>query len=162
MGAIFLYGRKPSFWSLIGSWGIVFAVGGVSYLLTGRAAMEAYGRMAKPPLSPPGWLFPVVWTVLYGLMGISAWRIWRRKGICKALEPYAWQLLLNGAWTPVFFRLGLYWAAFVLLVVLEGVLVWMIASFRRIDRTAGNLQVPYALWVAFAGYLNAAVALLAK
>lgn len=157
-----MYGKKRSGWSLPVSWGIVFAVGGVSYLLTGRAAMEAYATMAKPPLSPPGWVFPVVWTVLYGLMGISAWRIWRRKGWCQALEPYAIQLLLNGAWTPVFFRLGLYWVAFALLVVLEGVIVWMIAAFRRIDRTAGNLQIPYVLWVAFAGYLNAAAAMMAK
>lgn len=154
--------RKKSFLPLVFSLAIVFAVGGVSYLLTGKAAMDAYERMPKPPLSPPGWLFPVVWTVLYGLMGISAWRIWRENGICKALEPYALQLLLNGAWTPVFFRLGLYWAAFVLLAVLEGVILWMIAAFQRVDKTAGNLQIPYALWVAFAGYLNAAAALMGK
>lgn len=155
-----MYHKEKRLWPLLLHLGIPLAVGGASYLLTGRKAMESYARLPQPPLAPPGWLFPVVWTVLYGLMGLSAWLVWRKKGRRRALEPYALQLLLNGLWTPVFFRLRLWWAALAVLAALEGTILWMIAAFRRVDRRAGNLQLPYALWVAFAGYLNAAVAMM--
>lgn len=86
---------KQQGWPLALSLLIVFAVGGLSYLLTGKAAMDRYAALPKPPLSPPDWLFPVVWTVLYGLMGVSAWLVWKKAGWSRALEPYGLQLLLN-------------------------------------------------------------------
>lgn len=157
-----MYHKEKRLWPQLLHLGIPLAVGGASYLLTGREAMESYAQLPQPPLAPPGWLFPVVWTVLYGLMGLSAWLVWRKKGRRRVLEPYALQLLLNGLWTPVFFRLRLWWAALAVLAALEGTILWMIAAFRRVDRRAGNLQIPYALWVAFAGYLNAAVAMMQR
>ena len=109
---------KKKLWPLALSLLIVFAVGGLSYLLTGKAAMDRYAAQPKPPLSPPGWLFPAVWTVLYGLMGVSVWLVWKRAGWSRVLEPYGLQLLLNAAWSPVFFRLELPWAALAILAAL--------------------------------------------
>ena len=134
------------------------AAGGLSYLLTGRDAMEHYSLLNQPPLAPPAAVFPIAWTVLYTLMGVSAWRVWRKDG--RVPDIYWIQLALNVIWTPIFFRFGLYWAAFAVLAVLEAAILRMIGRFRESDRPAGNLQIPYALWVVFAGYLNVMTAIL--
>lgn len=120
--------------------------------------MEHYSRLNQPPLAPPAAVFPIAWTVLYTLMGVSAWRVWRKDG--RVPDIYWIQLALNVIWTPIFFRFGLYWAAFAVLAVLEAAILRMIGRFRESDRPAGNLQIPYALWVVFAGYLNVMTAIL--
>lgn len=150
--------KQNKFLSLAGSCLIPLGVGGLSYLLTGKAAMNRYAGMPKPPLAPPGWVFPAVWSVLYVLMGVSAWRVGRRRDRRGVWGPYGLQLTLNCAWSPVFFHLGRPWAALGILGALEGCILWMIARFSRADRAAGRLQIPYALWVAFAGYLNFMIA----
>lgn len=132
--------------------------------LLSRNAVKLYEQTAlKPALSPPGWLFPVVWTLLYLLMGVGAARIaLKAEGPDRtnALRVFFAQLAVNFIWPLLFFNASAYGAAFVCLVVLWALIVWMTLSFRELDRPAALLQIPYLLWVAFAGYLNFGVWLL--
>ena len=142
--------------------GIPLAVGGASALLSG--GMDAYKTVVQPPLSPPGWVFPVVWTVLYLLMGYASYRVLTSgaatEDIKRALTFYGIQLFLNFLWSPVFF--GLQWAlaAFFILVAMWVMIYLTIREFSKIDELAGDLLLPYILWVTFAGYLNLGVYLL--
>lgn len=143
-------------------WAIPLAVGGLSALLSG--GMSAYREVNQPPLSPPGWVFPVVWTVLYLLMGEASYRVLTSgkddRQVRKALMAYGAQLLLNFLWSPVFFGGRMYLTAFLILIALWiGIFVTM-WRFSRIDEKASDLLIPYLLWVSFAGYLNLGVALL--
>lgn len=139
------------------------AVGGLSALITSDA-MESFGNLRQPPLSPPAWLFPVVWSLLYILMGIASYRVWiavttheKRR---EALIFYAAQLVFNFFWSIIFFNLGEYLFAFVWLVALW-LLIWLTKQrFAKIDSVAAYLLVPYLLWVAFAGYLNLGIFIL--
>lgn len=148
---------------LLANLAVPLGVGVLSGALT-AGARDVYAALQKPPLSPPGWLFPVVWTILYLLMGISAYRVWvsaspeRR----KALRVYAVQLLLNAVWPVVFFNLGAYPAAFFWLLLLLAAVAVMVRRFARVDAAAARLQIPYLLWLIFAGYLNLAVWLLSR
>ena len=141
---------------------IPLGVGGLATLLSG--GMENYKVMNQPPLSPPGWVFPIVWTILYLLMGWASYRVlvsdapWAERK--KALIFYGIQLFLNFLWPLVFFGLQWYWAAFVLLLALWVMIYLTMHLFGLIDDTAENLLIPYLLWVTFAGYLNLGVALL--
>ena len=142
---------------------VPLGVGGLAALITG-SGMWAYGVMEQPPLSPPGWLFPIVWTVLYLLMGYASYRIYtsgaEKDTIRRALWLYGAQLAVNFLWPLVFFRLNWYLLAFILLVALW-VLIYLTArAFSGIDERAGDLLLPYILWVTFAGYLNLGVYLL--
>lgn len=148
---------------LLISLAIPLAVGGVSALLT-RGGMETFNQIQKPPLSPPGWLFPVVWTILYLLMGYASYRVSQsgaeQSEITNAQTAYVIQLVLNFFWSIWFFNFGLYWFSFVWLVALwVGILVTLI-RFWRIDRISGYLLIPYLIWVTFAGYLNLGIAFL--
>ena len=130
------------------------AVGALSALFSGN--MQIYSSISKPALSPPGFLFPIVWTILYILMGISSYIIYESNDPKKesALKTYALQLFFNFYWSIIFFRFGLYFTAFVWLLVLIFLIIKMIYQFYRIKRTAAYLQVPYLLWCLFATYLN--------
>lgn len=141
---------------------IPLAVGGLATLLSG--GMADYKALEQPPLSPPGWVFPVVWTVLYLLMGYASYRVYTA-GMSpaltkKALRFYAAQLALNFLWPIVFFGFEWYLAAFVILVALWVLILLTLRLFTAIDETAGDLLIPYLLWVTFAGYLNLGVYLL--
>ena len=142
--------------------GIPLAVGGLSALLSG--GMSNYQTLNQPPLSPPGWVFPVVWSVLYLLMGYASYRVLTSgadpKQIRQALTLYAAQLFFNFLWSPVFF--GLQWrlVAFFILIVMWLLIYLTMKAFSEIDEWAGNLLLPYLLWVTFAGYLNFDVFLL--
>lgn len=151
----------PNWLVYLVSVGIALAVGALAALLTAEG-MRAYATINKPPLSPPAVVFPLVWTALFVLMGVSAARVYLAGGHAagEALRVYALQLFLNFGWTVLYFGFGLYLAAFVWLLILEAVIVVMLASFYAVDRPAGLLQIPYAVWVAFAGYLNLATYLL--
>lgn len=132
------------------------AVGGLAALLT-RDSMETFARLRQPPLSPPGWLFPVVWTVLYLLMGLASYLVCVRKDnalYTAAMKCYAVQLVMNFLWTLIFFRFEAWLPAFFWLLALLTLIFITLGLFGRIRRTAGRLLVPYALWVTFAGYLN--------
>lgn len=142
---------------------IPLGVGFLAALITG-GGMGDYALMNNPPLSPPGWLFPIVWTVLYLLMGYASYRVYTSGGdllhIQKAMRLYGIQLILNFVWPLLFFGLHWYWAAFVLLIGLWIAIYLTLRAFSAIDEKAGDLLIPYLLWVTFAGYLNAGVAIL--
>lgn len=139
---------------------IPLAVGGLSALLT-RGSMESFEALNKPPLSPPGWLFPVVWTLLFVLMGIASYLAAASGGPNRtALTVYGVQLLFNFVWPLLFFRLAQYLPAFIWLVILWVLILIAAVLFYRISRPAGYLMLPYLAWVAFAGYLNLSIFLL--
>lgn len=126
--------------------------------------MDSYVLMNQPPLSPPGWVFPLVWTILYLLMGYASYRVYlsgaEPAAVRQALLFYGIQLALNFLWPIVFFGLQWYWAAFIVLLVLWFFIYLTMHLFGQIDDTAENLLIAYLLWVTFAGYLNLGVALL--
>ena len=135
--------------------GIALAVGLISALAS-MEGMKRFAQLSQPPLAPPGWLFPIVWTALYTLMGISAARVYLKNTMDTrpALLIWSAQLIVNALWSPLFFSLGLRLAAFVWLLILIVLVVRMIADFKKIDIPAGNLQFPYLIWLLFAAYLN--------
>ncbi len=139
---------------------IPLAVGGLSALLSGN--MSIYDTINKPALSPPGFLFPIVWTILYILMGISSYMIYISNDPEKenALFAYALQLGLNFFWSIIFFRFRLYFLAFVWLLAMILVISVMIYRFYKIKPLAAYLQIPYLAWCIFAAYLNFMVFLL--
>lgn len=144
---------------------IALGVGALSGFLS-KEGMELYQSNAiKPPLSPPAILFPIVWSILYVLMGISAAIVWTKRDIdtdsaYEGLKAYVLQLIMNFFWSLIFFNMRAYWFAFVWLLVMELVIIYMILKFRRISPLAAYLQIPYALWCVFALYLNAMTAIL--
>lgn len=142
---------------------IPLGIGGLAALLTG-GGMQDYAQMRQPPFSPPGWLFPVVWTILYLLMGYASYRVVTadqdRVKIRRALYLYGAQLAVNFLWPLVFFGLKWYLAAFFVLLVLWILIFLCIYAFSDVDERAGDLLLPYILWVTFAAYLNVGVYLL--
>ena len=144
---------KPyAFWILFTE-----AVGFFSGWLS-REGTELYQRtIEQPPLSPPAIVFPVVWTILYALMGIGAARIYQSPASgarSRSLLIFLLQLAFNFFWSIIFFNFQNFGFAFVWLLALWGLILWMILSFRKVDRLAAWLQIPYLLWVTFAAYLN--------
>ena len=146
--------KKPKYlrWILA-----VEAVGALSGFLS-RNGTELYAEsIIKPPLSPPGILFPIVWTILYALMGIGAARIAEApesRGRADALNVFVIQLIVNFFWSLIFFNAQAFGFAFAWLLFLWLLIGVMIFLFDRVDRMAALLQIPYLLWVSFAGYLN--------
>ena len=138
---------------------IPLAVGAVSSLLSGTMMAPTF---IQPSFSPPGYLFPIVWTILYILMGISSYLVYTSDSPAKpaALLVYAIQLVFNFFWTILFFRFSLYGLAFLWLLALIGLIAIMIYLFSKIVPTAAYLQLPYLLWCLFAAYLNFAVYML--
>lgn len=141
---------------LLLSLALPLAVGGLSALLS--FGMGEYEQLNRPPLSPPGWIFPLVWTVLYLLMGYASYRILvsgkDESAVRKALIFYGIQLLLNFLWSILFFGIEWRLAAFILLIGLWILIYLTMRKFTELDELAGNLLIPYLLWVTFAGYLN--------
>ena len=136
---------------------IPLIVGGFSAALTGNS-MEVFGNVSKPPLSPPAWLFPVVWTILYTLMGISSYLIIssgaEKEAIDSAIRLYAYQLIVNFLWPTFFFNFQWYGFSFLWLLLLWILVLLMILRFREISRVAAYMNLPYLIWLTFAGYLN--------
>ena len=146
--------------TLIKSIAIPLLVGIVAGLLS-RTGMEVFEMVNKPPLSPPAFLFPIVWTILYILMGISAYLIIKSDANLeektKALKIYIYQLIVNFLWPIFFFNLKWYFFSFLWILLLWVLIIVMIREFSRISKTAGYLLVPYLLWVTFATYLTFAI-----
>ena len=142
---------------------IPLILGGISALAV-KGSMAEYAMIEQPPLSPPGWLFPVAWSLLYVLMGAASYLVlssaaplYERR---SALKLYAVQLVVNVLWPPVFFGLGLYLAALAWLVLLWVLVLVTALRFRRVSRPAACLLAPYIVWLTFAAYLNFGVWLL--
>ena len=136
---------------------IPLLVGLLSDKLSGSGIRE-FATLNKPPLSPPGWLFPVVWTILYVLMGIASYLVIlsgkEKQQISDALAAYGLQLTVNFFWSIIFFRFEEYLFSFVWLVLLWILILRTIMLFQQVSQAAAYLLWPYLVWVTFAGYLN--------
>lgn len=145
---------------------IAFSLGvGVLSALATMGNMDLYSEIARPPLAPPSFLFPVVWTVLYVLMGISAAMVFKEKEtqgekVTRALAVYGVNLFLNFFWSIIFFNFRTFLFAFLWLIALWVTIIIMIIKFFRTKPLAAYLQIPYLIWVTFAGYLNLAIFIL--
>ncbi len=139
------------------------AVGALAGLLS-RRGMEDYQKLYKPLLAPPSWVFPVVWTILYVLMGVASYLVYTSAAsperIRRAMSAYALQLAANFIWPLIFFALGATLAAFIWLIVLFALALACALRFGYIDARAGRLFAPYLVWLFFAAYLNLGVYLL--
>lgn len=155
--------KKIQWPRLIAALLLPLAVGGLSAWLTGSFT-EVYQDVYKPLLSPPGWVFPVVWTALYLLMGFASYLVWISDAPAgekkEALTLYAVQLIFNFVWPLLFFRWRLCWPALVWLVLLWALILMTKRRFDGIDRRSAQLLIPYLVWVTFAIYLNLGVCLL--
>lgn len=155
-----LHDRRGSRTSLALLIALCFGIGAVAALFTAESVRTWYPTLAKPAWTPPNWLFAPVWTTLYVLIGIAGWHVrsapdvpWRRLA-----WPVWWlQLVLNGAWSPVFFGARAIAAGLMIVVVLWATIVTFIAITWRPDRTAAMLFVPYLAWVTLAAALNFAI-----
>ena len=121
--------------------------------------VSMFQTLQLPPLAPPSWIFPIVWTALYLLMGISCYLIitFNHFDRAKALSVYFIQLTLNFLWAPVFFHFQRYFLAFLIIILLIAIVLLMIQLFYQISPLAAFLQLPYLLWLFFAAYLNVAI-----
>ena len=148
-------------WKVYAFWILLAEGAGALSGWLSREGMKIYeSTIVQPPLSPPSWLFPIVWSVLYALMGIGAARIWMAPpGIhrSRGLNLFIIQLIVNFFWSLIFFNLQAFGFALLWLILLCGLVLWMILEFRKVDKPAGNIQIPYLLWLTFAAYLNLGV-----
>lgn len=137
------------------------AVGGLSAFFT-RGNMDIYKNIVQPPLAPPSFLFPIVWSVLYLLMGISSAAIYLsgRPNKRAALLTYAASLAVNFFWSIIFFNMQAYTFAFIWLLLLLILIIYTVKQYKPINAAAAYLQIPYLVWVMFAGYLNLMIAIL--
>jgi tryptophan-rich sensory protein len=129
-------------------------VGASAGAVTARSVTTWYASQPHPPGTPPNWVFAPVWTVLYVLIGVSAWLVWRRRGPGRELRLWGWQLAANAAWSPVFFGLHSPAGGLAVMAVLLVLIVLTTASFRRVSPVAACLLAPYAGWTCYAAYLN--------
>lgn len=149
---------------LLLSIGISEGAGLLSAIVTG-GQMDQYGQMPRPALAPPGWVFLIVWTILYLMMGVAAYLV-ATEGVRgperrRALLLYGAQLVVNVLWPLLFFRFEAYWVAFFWLLLLWYLVLMTTAAFDRISPLASKLMIPYLLWITFAGYLNLSIAIMA-
>ena len=146
--------KKPRYFLWIA---VTEGVGILSGFLS-RRGTELYAKTAdKPPLSPPGWVFPVVWSILFALMGIGAARVEAApdsRDRTRGMNLFVAQLVVNVFWSLIFFNARAYGFSLVWLLLLWALILLMILTFRKVDTAAAWLQIPYLLWVTFAAYLN--------
>lgn len=158
MQVIFLMRRQSNVFYLVISFLPPILVGIVSGFLIRNDVRNTFQFLRKPPLTPPAILFPIVWTILYLLMGLATYLIYQSHSYPeekkKALFPFYVQLILNFMWSPIFFSLGLRGLALIVLLVLTGVTLVTTLYYNQIDRRAGLLLSPYVVWLVFALYLN--------
>ncbi len=141
--------------------GISLGIGGFAAFLT-KESIDLYSEINQPPLAPPSFLFPVVWTVLYILMGIAAAAVWKKLDgeLDSALIFYGFQLVFNFCWSLIFFNFRAFLFSFIWLLAMLVLIIITTVKFYKISKPAGVLMIPYILWVCFAGYLNFAIYLL--
>jgi len=136
-------------------------VGGLSGFATARGVQVWYPTLVKPSFNPPSWVFGPVWTVLYVMMGISAFLVWQKgwnhRAVRAALILFTIQLVLNGLWSVLFFGVQSPGLAFLEILILWAFIAGTTVQFWRVDPLAGTLLLPYAAWVSFAAVLNGAI-----
>jgi translocator protein len=140
--------------------GVSLAAGLIGNWLGGGGDAQFYQQLDRPPWAPPPWLFGPVWIVLYVLMGVAAWLVWRERGFGRARFPlvlFLVHLIFNAAWTGIFFGLQRFGLAFAEILVLWALIVWLVVLFWRIRPLAGALLIPYLLWVTYAAALTYAL-----
>ena len=132
---------------------ISLGVGGLSALVTG-GSMDTYMSLVKPPLAPPSILFPIVWAILFILMGISSYMVYESGDDNGSLKTYLLQLGINFVWPILFFVLKNMLLSLIWIILLDIVVIIMIRKFYKVNKTAAYLQIPYLIWILFATYLN--------
>ena len=143
---------------------IPLAVGGFSAILSGGS--DVFQNFNPPPLTPPSVVFPIVWSILYTLMGVSVSLVILsdaspyQKGRC--IKIYALQLFFNFLWSILFFKFKVYLLSFIWIIILFVLIAVMIREFYKASRPAAYLQIPYLIWVGFASYLTLATYILSK
>ena len=143
----------------VGFSALALLAGGLSSVIT-HGQMDAFSALRQPPLSPPGWVFPVAWTILYLLMGVGMTIVWRKSDgerRRRAVTLWGVQLAANFLWPLLFFLWQLRLLSLVWLVVLLILVANMTSEFEKTSVTAARLQIPYLLWLLFAAYLNLGV-----
>ena len=143
--------------------GFILLCNGAGFLSSLGGHMALYGQLALPAWAPPPLAFPIAWGMLYTLMGIGAWLVWRAPASParrRALGMFVVQLLVNMAWTPVFFGAEWFRAGLVVIALVWFAVLAMVIAYRRVSGTAAALQIPLLLWVGFATALNAAIVVL--
>jgi benzodiazapine receptor len=146
--------------ALLGFLVATFSAAAIGSAATATSVGTWFVTLNKPSWNPPGWLFGPVWTTLYVLMAIAAWRVWRRAEAAAARRTLVWfgaQLALNALWSVLFFGLRRPGWAFAEIFVLWSVLATLLIRFWRADRVAGALWAPYVAWVSFATVLNGSI-----
>jgi benzodiazapine receptor len=140
---------------------VCYAIAALGGYVTVRNIPTWYASLVKPPWTPPNWLFPIVWNILYGMIALSLWLLWDRTAAgvqrTRVLRLFVLQLVLNCLWTPVFFGAHYIWLAQAIILALLGTIVGVIALAWPINRWAALLLIPYALWVTYASTLNAGI-----
>lgn len=148
-------------WKLYALWILLTEAVGVLSGWLARDGMKIFNTSIKqPPLSPPEFLFPIVWGILYALMGIGATRIYlspKSRERSRALNVYAAQVIVNFFWSLIFFNTQAFLFAFFWLLMLWMLVLWMNLLFQKVDPPSAKLQIPYLLWLSFAAYLNLGV-----
>jgi len=140
---------------------IIEAIGFLSSTLSGNISAE-YRMLIKPPFSPPGIVFSIVWPILYILLGAAASLIYRGKPE-RNMRAFVWfmiQLVLNFSWSIIFFRFHAYWAALIILILMDIITAYMFSLFKKVNKCASLLLIPYFIWILFATYLNLGIILL--
>ncbi|MEU1888282.1 TspO/MBR family protein [Micromonospora sp. WMMD987] len=146
-------GTARTWWALLG-FGAAVAVAAAIGGLGVSGTSDEYAALRQPAWAPPSWLFGPVWTLLYAMIAVAGWLVWRRVGFGPALWAWSVQLVLNAIWTPLFFGAGRYGLAFAEIVLMWLAIAVTVVAFRRVSRPAAALLLPYWAWVTFAAALN--------
>jgi len=143
---------------------LAFVAGGVGSVIQGSDVGARYLALERPPWAPPAFLFGIVWPVLYVLIGLAGWKLWRTVGSVRAastaLTLWLVQLVVNAVWPGVFFGVEAFWPAVVVIVTLDVLVIATIGMFWQRDRIAALLLLPYLVWILYATALNVAIATL--
>jgi len=151
--------RTPHSWIVLAIF--LLLVTGIGALVGTQSAPDSwYQALVKPPLNPPDWVFGVVWPLLYVFIAIAGWRIWMLGANTAAMALWGAQMLLNWAWSPIWFGAHQPWLAFAVLVAIWLCILGFILVARKRDGLAAGLFLPYLAWVSFAGYLNLSIAVM--
>lgn len=151
--------KTPGPWLILAAF-IVVVVGVGALIGTQSLPGTWYEGLVKPPFNPPNWIFGPVWLALYVMIAIAGWRIYMIDAGSTPMKIWAVQMVLNWAWSPIWFKAQLIWPAFAVIMLILLSIIAFIVSARRLDKPAAWLFVPYLAWVGFASLLNLSIGIL--